>query len=294
MQYYASWTHSDPIYHVHIPRVGILVSHPYVNQKWTIDSWPTKPHELMLDSGSYQYAKKQYYPDPAVILARQLFMIGQCQTPAKICHLDIPMLGTTSHVELDRRFQQNLLNAQWLMQQRNSIPSSVELIGVIQGYSVERIFTAAQVLASMGYQSFAIGSLAHMVSNRRDELLRRVEAVLEAVGTNVHVLGVSSMTILDSLARIGIASVDSGTAIHEAWRGGILYSNPLRRYKIASPYFQEWRRTYSFAELLDEPLSCACPICRDDPTNIMHIQGKQWVNLRAIHNCYHLAQEFMP
>ncbi len=291
MQYFISWTHSDPVYHNTIPGIGVLVSHPNVNRAWSVDDWPLLPPKLILDSGAYQYTRQKRTAEPAAILKRQLAMLGAADLPARICHLDVPMMGTRSLVELDRRIIQNLSNAQWLIDQRPHIPDHVQMVGVIQGYSVERIFLVAQVLADMGYTHFALGSLAGMVASSRDELLRRVEAALEAVGTNIHVLGVSSVAVMGELARMGIHSADSGTPMHEAWRGGILYSRPLRRYKIASPHFQEWRRSYGFAELLDAPLPCDCPVCREDSSQIIQPQGKQYVNLRALHNCYHLARE---
>jgi tRNA-guanine family transglycosylase len=143
----------------------------------------------------------------------------------------------------------------------------------------------------MGYTSFALGSLAGMVASSRDELLRRVEAALEAVGPNLHVLGVSSTTVLPQLVRAGVASIDSGAPIHEAWRGGLFYSRPFRRYKLASPHFQEWRRTYSFAEILTDPLPCDCPVCQENPEHIFQLKGKRFINLRAVHNYYHILRD---
>jgi 7-cyano-7-deazaguanine tRNA-ribosyltransferase len=291
MQYFISWTHSDPVYHKSIPGIGVLVSHPNVNRSWSIDDWPQQPSSLILDSGAYQYTRQKRTADPSAILERQLAMIGEADIPTRICHLDVPMMGTRSLAELDRRIMQNLSNAEWLIGQAPRIPSTIHLVGVIQGYSVERTYFVAQALADMGYTHFALGSLAGMVASSRDELLRRVEAALEAVGPNIHVLGVSSIAVMGELARMGIHSADSGTPMHEAWRGGIFYSRPLRRYKIDSPHFREWRRSYGFAELLAEPLPCDCPVCSEDSSQIIQPRGKQYINQRALHNCYHLAQE---
>jgi tRNA-guanine family transglycosylase len=293
MKYFASWTHSDPLYQDFLPDTCLLVSPPSVNQAWQAVTWPVMPAALIIDSGAFQYHKEGRTLPPDVVLARQLHMSAGLSLPISICHLDVPMLGTRNILELDRRITRNLEQARWLMQYivTHGLPAHVTPIGVIQGYTPERIYLVGQILAEMGYTSFALGSLAGMVASSRDELLRRVEAALEAVGPNLHVLGVSSTTVLPQLVRAGVASIDSGAPIHEAWRGGLFYSRPFRRYKLASPHFQEWRRTYSFAEILTDPLPCDCPVCQENPEHIFQLKGKRFINLRAVHNYYHILRD---
>jgi tRNA-guanine family transglycosylase len=274
--------------------VRVLVSPPNVNQVWHINQWNTMPSELIIDSGAFQYHRRRRTMNPETVLQRQLAMIAGTTIPTGICHLDVPMMGTRHLPELDRRITRNLDHARWLMRSiiAQSLPPHVYAIGVIQGYTVERVYVVAQALADMGYTSFALGSLAGMVASSRDELLRRVEAAMEAIGTNLHILGVSSEKVLTELARTGVASVDSSAPMHEAWRGGIFYSQPFRRYKLASPHFQEWRRTYSFSEILTEPLDCDCPICQHNPDDILPLRGKHFIRLRGVHNYYHLRKTF--
>jgi 7-cyano-7-deazaguanine tRNA-ribosyltransferase len=296
MRYFVSWTHSDPVYQHYLPDACVLVGPPNVSLVWSALDWPTLPAELIVDSGAFQYQREGRTLSPISILERQLQILGEADIPVGICHLDVPMFGTRNTAELDRRVIQNLRNAQSLIDHVRSraLPVNVSPIGVIQGYSVERIYYVAQALQEMGYTAFALGSLAGMVASSRDELLRRVEAAMEAVGPNIHILGVSSAAALAQLAHVGVMSADSGAPIHEAWRGGVFYSRPFRRYKLASPHFEEWRRSYNFAELLDAPLPCDCPICQDDPQQIMHLRGKALINLRAVHNFYHLRRELTP
>lgn len=293
MDYYISWTHSDPIYQRQLANIRTLVSPPNVSQSWTIHDWPTLPRSMIVDSGAFQYYRTGRSPTPQAALTRQLQMITDQSLPVGICHLDTPLIGTRNLAELERRITQTLSNARWLMKHSTTdgLPPNIQPIGVIQGYSVERVYVVAQALADMGYTTFAVGSLAALVAKDKAEVLRRVEAALEAVGTNIHILGVSSFAILDELARLGVQSADSGAPMHEAWRGGIIYSQPLRRYKLPSPHFQEWRRSYSFAEILDSPLPCDCPVCREDSSRLMQPRGKPFVNMRALHNCYQLMRE---
>lgn len=293
MDYYISWTHSDPIYQQQLTNIRTLVSPPNVSQSWTIRDWPALPAALIVDSGAFQHYRTGRSPTPQAALSRQLQIIADLPLPAGICHLDAPLIGTRNLAELERRTTETLSNARWLMQHSITygLPPNVQPIGVIQGYSVERVYVVAQALADMGYTAFAVGSLAALVANDQAEVLRRVEAALEAVGTNIHILGVSSFAIVAELARLGVQSADSGAPMHEAWRGGIIYSQPLRRYKIPSAHFQEWRRSYTFAEILERPLPCECPVCREDSARLMQPRGKPFVNLRALHNCYHLMRE---
>jgi 7-cyano-7-deazaguanine tRNA-ribosyltransferase len=297
MDYYISWTHSDPVYHEAIPWIGgVLVSPPNVNSVWHVGRWPSLPSRLLLDSGAFQDYKGGHARDPAAVLARQLAMIAGEAIPTGICHLDAPLLGTRDLAELDRRVTCSLARAQWLIDHtaRAGLPSHVRSIGVIQGHTVERVYFVGRTLADMGYEHFALGSLAPLSASQPAEVLRRVEAALEAVGPDLHILGVSAIGLLPELARLGVRSVDSGAPMHEAVRGGIYYSRPFRRYKLASPHFREWERTYKFAAVLTEPLPCDCPVCREDSSRILEPQGKPFVNLRALHNCYHLAREFTP
>lgn len=294
MLYYISWTHSDPVYHQFVPGIGVLVSPPNVNQVWSVGYWPVLPSTLILDSGAYQYQRQHQSPGPEAVLNRQLNMIAGHTVATGICHLDVPLIGTRELAEVERRVVQTLANARWLIDhnEEQPLPEHVHPVGVIQGYSVESVYLAGRTLADMGYTHFALGSLAPLVPHTQDEVLRRVEAALEAVGPHIHVLGVSSVTLLPQISRLGIQSADSAAPIREAWLGGIFYSRPFRRYKLSSPHFNEWRRTYSFAEILAEPHQCECPVCAEDSARILEPRGKRFVNLRAIHNCYHLAREF--
>lgn len=293
MRYYISWTHSDPVYHQTLPDLGVLVSPPNVNQVWTIRQWPSAPSCLLLDSGAFQFLRSNSRPSPREALQRQLRMLADGTLPAAFCHLDVPLIGARESGDLQRRMTTSLENAHWLITHADDehVPSSVELVGVIQGHTVATVYNVACALADMGYTRFAVGSLAPLAASSQDEALRRIEAAMEAVGTNLHILGVSTVTLLPRLARLGIRSADSAAPMREAWLGGVFYSRPFRRYKLPSPHFREWRRTYGFAELLTTPEPCDCPVCREDASHILEVSGKRFVNLRALHNCYHLARE---
>jgi tRNA-guanine family transglycosylase len=293
MQYYISWTHSDPIYHERLPNLGVLVSPPNVNQIWTVHQWPSLPPHLLLDSGAFQYMRNGRKLHPRDVLQRQLRMVADTDAPSAICHLDVPLIGASDPSDLQRRVIASLENAQWLIAQaaEEGVPSEVELVGVIQGHTVAMVYNVACVLADMGYRRFALGSLAPLAASAQDEALRRIEAAMEAVGTNLHVLGVSTVSLLPRLARLGIRSADSAAPMREAWLGGVFYSRPFRRYKLPSPHFREWSRSYGFAELLTTPDPCDCPVCAEDASRILEISGKSYVNLRALHNCYHLSRE---
>ena len=290
MKYFISWTHSDPVYQQFFPNTRVLISPPNVSLVWQLDRWSQLPQELILDSGAFQHHRAGRHPSPEVVLTQQRFMLANYQHTVGLCHLDVLMIGAKGPTEILHRTTQSLEHARWLIDHitQLGLPDYIEPIGVIQGADVEQIFYVGQALAAMGYRRFALGSLAGKVANARDEVLRRAEAALEAVGPRLHILGVSSVPIIESLANSGVESVDSGAPIKEASRGGIFYSQPFRRYKLPSDHFREWSRNYGFAEILDTPFPCDCPICREDPTYLLDPHGKIAVNRRAVHNYYHL------
>lgn len=292
MKYFVAWTHSDPVYQQYLPDARVLISPPNVSQTWQIRSWASQPSELIIDSGAFQHYRAGRSPNPQAVLEQQLHIVADMRTPVAFCHLDLLVARARNATEADAWAGQSLRHARWLINALPKLnnPSAIEPIGVIQGQNVEQIFYVAQALADMGYQRFALGSLAGMVSNARGDILRRVEAALEAVGTRIHVLGIGSAGLLAELAQLGVESADSSSPIKEAARGGVIYSNPYRRFKLASAHFREWSRNYGFAEILEEPLPCDCPICREDPLMMLELRGKRAVNQRAVHNYYHLRR----
>lgn len=294
MKYYVAWVDSDPVFQEYLPSVGVLVSPPSVTHAWHTKQWPTAPLSLILDSGGYQNRRRRLSLTPDEVLKRQLHILADYPGSVGICHFDVPPVGKQGVSARDRHLAQNLAHAEWLLLQAKqlSLPENAYLIGVIQGYDIETVFFSGLALADLGYQHFALGSLAGMVASSRERLLRRVEAALEAVGPNLHILGVSSPPLLAELVRLGIRSADSSAPMHEAWRGGLFYSRPFRRFKIPSPHFKEWQRSYSFAEVLPAPLPCECPVCQTDTSMLMQPLGRQAIHRRAIHNCYHLMREF--
>lgn len=206
MRYYISWTHSDPVYHHLIPSIGVLVSPPNVSLTWSVRRWPSLPEHLIVDSGAYQYYRSQRAPSPEEVLRRQLEICAGHSGPTGLCHLDVPLLGRQGFHELKRGVVESLQHAERLLEgvQNGHLPDNVYPIGVIQGYDVESVYAAAQALQEMGYTSFALGSLAALATRDGAEILRRVEAAVEAVGPNIHILGVSAVSLLPEIVRLGI------------------------------------------------------------------------------------------
>lgn len=292
MKYFVSWTHSDPVYQSYLPGVRALVSPPNVSQTWSAGDWPALPEELLVDSGAFQYHRAGRAPSPEEALRQQLAVAAGYGSRTGVCHLDVLMIGASGPAEVAARSARSLAQAHWLIRhiETSGLGDTVEPIGVIQGQSVEQVFFVAQALADMGYRRFALGSLAAKVTGARDYVLRRVEAALEAVGPRLHILGVSSVGVLREVARLGVESADSGAPIKEAVSGGLIYSEPYRRYKLASDHFREWRRSYGLADVLADPLPCDCPVCAEDAQRLMEPRGKRFVNLRAVHNYHHLRR----
>jgi queuine/archaeosine tRNA-ribosyltransferase len=175
-----------------------------------------------------------------------------------------------------------------------SPPVPVEPIGVIQGYDADSVYNSGVALAEMGYRRFAVGSLiALMRRHRYDDIRHMVAAAYEAVGSRLHVLGVTSPNLFDDFKRLGVESLDSSTPIREAVQGGIHYSHPYRRFRApgVTPAAHDMLRSKRPGTALDRPLPCPCPVCQVDPYRLFQLGSKAAANHRSLHNYFHLKWE---
>ena len=62
MQFYISWSHSDPHYQLFDERCSMLISPTSVTGVWGLNRFSKLPYQVMLDSGSYSYSAKNLPP----------------------------------------------------------------------------------------------------------------------------------------------------------------------------------------------------------------------------------------
>jgi queuine/archaeosine tRNA-ribosyltransferase len=295
MEFYVSWTKSDPIYWKYDPECNILISPTGVPNNWNITSLNTKPCKFMIDSGAYYYIeKKEIFPSQKEVLKRQIEILEGCSTPVVICHLDYPISNKLSLREKNKRIDITISNAyefQYLLK-KISFKFPVELLATIQGYDVNSVKFCAKELKRIGYTYFGIGSLAGLF--HPEEIIRRIRAVYEIVGENIHIFGISAVKIIKLLKReLPIKSFDSTRSIKAAIYSTVLYNEPeYGQYFIKGNRNKIPLTKFGTTRILKEPKECYCPICKKDETLIMKSGKKIYTNSRAIHNYFQLKEAF--
>jgi hypothetical protein len=301
MDFYVSWSHSDPIYQLYDAYCSMLISTVAVSNIWQLIRFPKMPFKVMLDSGSYSYiANGSPLPTPRKVFNRQLTILGAIDIPALVCAVDRPILERNlSLTERNRAIDKTIANA-WELKvliaeyyksgafgKRQHL---IEPLAVIQGYDFASLRHCARQLSEIGYTRFGIGSMAHLYNT--EEIVRRVEAVQSVVGSSVHIFGVSAIETMKKLKELGVDSVDSARPIKAAIYNEILYSEPYRRFGIAGSHFQPGDSKFGPQKLLNQlSIKCPCPVCRNEINNdILKLGVRKYLLLRAIHNYYHVKK----
>jgi hypothetical protein len=302
MDFYVSWSHSDPLYQLYDQYCSMLISATAVSGTWQLARFPRLPAQVMLDSGSYTYVANHVpLPAPRVVFQRQLAILGDCTLPTLLCAVDRPMLDRTlSLTQRNQAIDKTIANA-WelkiLMAEyyksrmvSKQKPGLVEPLAVIQGYDIPTLKYCARQLLDLGYTRFGIGSLAHLY--HAAEIVRRVEAVQAIVGASVHVFGVSAVETMKLLRERGVASVDSARPIKAAIYNEVLYSEPYRRFGIAGSHFRAGEPKFGPGRLVEELfIACPCPVCQQGVNNdILKLGRRKYLLLRALHNYYHVKK----
>ena len=89
MDFYVSWSHSDPLYQLHDKQCSMLISIVAVSSIWQLTRFPQLPYQVMLDSGSYSYiANHLPLPTPRNVFNRQLAILADSDVPTIICAVD--------------------------------------------------------------------------------------------------------------------------------------------------------------------------------------------------------------
>ncbi len=292
MRFYVSWYPGDPWYPLYDDDCAMLISITSVSREWTLDDLPEPPSYLMLDSGGYRYAiAPGERPTPRKVFERQLRIIKDHQIETTLCALDYPILDpNVSSNEKDRCIDQTIAYAHEFkaLMDRHQLPDHVQGIAVIQGYDVPSLVYCARELETIGFTRYGLGSLAPLKYYR--EILKRVEAVMEVVGSNLHIFGVGCIQALHALRDLKVCSVDSARPAKAAMYNQVFYSQPFRRFAIAASQDKVGMAMPDHRRL-SEPLPCDCPACggKANPA-ILKFGRRKYVRLRTLHNYWHLKR----
>ncbi len=292
MRFYVSWYYGDPLYQCYDPDCHMLISPTSVSREWTLRDLPVLPRHVMIDSGGFRYMTEQHkMPTARETFERQLQMLGDVDLPATLCALDFPMAerGLSSN-EWDRRLTQTLAFAEELKRliARHDLGKNVEWMVIVQGKDVPSLIFCAHELKAMGFTTFGVGSLVGLFDLH--ETVQRVQAVVSVVGAGVHVFGLSSAVVIRALSRVGVTSFDSSRPVKSSAYNEILYSYPSQAHPLCRYGILDKGRATGIipqARCLAHPLPCSCPICQQDPLEILRVGDRRAIDRRAIHNYFH-------
>ncbi|MBC7474762.1 MAG: hypothetical protein H7263_10765 [Candidatus Sericytochromatia bacterium] len=298
MDYYVTWTDRDVNYQEYDDNCHMMISPRNVNKSWSSKKWTKFPKKIIIDSGAIQYIKDKRFPSPEDVLNRQLSIFGE-DVPSKLltfCSPDIPLIPyKISKTEALERIKLTIKNAEqyFNLMEKQKLYKNYRFMGVVQAFDPETAYYSSLRLAEIGYETFGIGSLIPLSARGDKQLIFRIiEAVIEAIGTRVHIFGITAPGLISKLKKLKVESIDSSTPMREAINGAIIYSNPFRRCKfLRDTRSQEWTRNYSFGEIIDKLESCICPVCIEDPDRLLLGGQKKNINWKAIHNYFHLKWE---
>ncbi|MGF6950206.1 7-cyano-7-deazaguanine tRNA-ribosyltransferase [Neobacillus sp. B4I6] len=285
MEFYISWSHSDAVFCDYFDDCCMLIS-AVPDNKYGIKKFRKKPKKLIIDSGALYYSKNPGKYKLRDILDFQKYIIDSAPSniPIKLVHLDEPLLNKNTLSEKFSSVEKTLFNAYEYLHLMNesNLPKNVSLMGVIQGFDMPSTNYCIHELKKMGFKNFGLGS---MLTRPPAEQVKYMKAVTEIVGPDhLHIFGVTGIQQIKEMAKLNISSFDSSRPTMVAAFHQVFYSNPFRTYVISESKVK--RRNF----LISKPLSCQCPVCIDDPGDILNIAHRDYMKLRSIHNYYHLAK----
>ena len=292
MHFYVSWYPGDPWYPRYDDDCAMLISVASVSGVWSLDEFKRMPRHLMLDSGGYRYASVPgERPDPKEIFERQLRIIEGHHVPTTLCALDYPIVdpAACSNVK-DRHIDQTVAYAYELkaLMNRWRPPANVDAMAVVQGYDAASMAYCATCLKEVDFSHYGIGSLAPL--KHHEEILERVQAVMEIVGRELHIFGVSAIETVGALRDLGIRSVDSSRPAKAAMYNQVFYSKPFRRFSLAESE-DHVGAAMSSDRRLSKALPCDCPACGGEGNpDILKLGSREYIALRTLHNYWHLKR----
>lgn len=288
MEFYVSWYKGDPIYSRYDDDCSVLISITSVPKDWKIDDFKQFPKRLMLDSGGYSYSLRQKEcPLPKEVLDQQLKILNKNNIETTLCSLDIPIFDDDlSSNDKDYCIDQTIGLAYEYknLWEKYHLSNNIRSMAIVQGYDTQSLRYCAYELKSIGFDSYGIGSLAHLYDE--EIILSRVKSVIEVVGSNVHVFGKSNINLSKKFTDLGIRSTDSSRPAKSAIYNQVFYSDPFGSFKIPG---KKDKNGYDIKKTEYE--ICNCPVCKGKlHPSILKSGKRSYRLLRSVHNYWHLKR----
>lgn len=126
--------------------------------------------------------------------------------------------GKTNEQIQSERFELTLENARKFLDLHTRQKLRFQPIGIAQGSSPERYYSAVEQLIKMGYQQVALGGLVRSSDEDIIAILKRIQPLIKA-GIQVHVFGVARLSLVPAFIRLGVTSADSAAPLRRAFLG---------------------------------------------------------------------------
>lgn len=292
MKYFVSWTPREPIFQEYDPECNVIVSPANVPLNWSISNWNTFPNRLFVDSGAYSIRENKI-PSCQEVIKRQLLISKNWPKKGRLyfSHPDLLIPFKSSFKEYNRIINLSIDRAKLYFELHSKTDRSAIPVGVIHGFDEETLVNSYCELKSIGYQSFALGSLGLRLSRNKKLCVKAIDFAQKYNIRPLHLFGITFPINGVNYSK-DIDSFDSSTPTKLAFYGTVLYGSPLRRYVIAPDSKQKLRdKSFTFREALIKPLPCKCPVCITDSNKIVSKYNYAAKRNRIIHNYFQIKWE---
>lgn len=290
---YFCWTDREPEFQQLLPGSHLLISPALLTKRWNVQSWNALPDSVMVDSGSFTQTKTKGVVSVSTCLGAQLRILEGWppEREAILVHYDKPLHPSLPFDQYQSRVSENLEAAREYIGLFPRAPHLVPM-AVLHALDGETLAASYLELQSMGYRRFAIGSLVALIYRSRPHLQSILRCCQEVGLEGLHLLGISSPSLLKGQLGPWIGSFDTSAPVRQAIGGTVFYSNPFERFVLRPTGPQKLgNRSYGTRSVLDSPRRCACPACAADPLALLSPKENDARRNRKIHNAFHLLEE---
>lgn len=128
------------------------------------------------------------------------------------------LIVTATEHQKQERYELTIHNAEEFLREHRKAGLRWEPIGAVQGWDPKSYAKAAAKYVKMGYKYIGLGGL---VRSSTASILELLQAVRNEVPTDlkIHLFGLARLNAMRQLADLGVTSVDSASALRQAWFG---------------------------------------------------------------------------
>ncbi len=128
------------------------------------------------------------------------------------------LIVTATEHQKKERYELTINNAADFLNEHRKAKLTWEPIGAVQGWDPKSYAKAAAKYVKMGYKYIGLGGL---VRSSTGSILELIQAVRKEVPPDmkIHLFGLARLNAMKQLADLGVTSVDSASALRQAWFG---------------------------------------------------------------------------